>query len=119
MIRESLFPRNFKICHSRKFIPAKVYSAKVYFAKVYYLEKDFCNDLLMDTSDALRWLDSHNEHLTPAVKRSLKCFTFDFKALYDSLKPSLTKEALAYAMRNSRPNWSDDKIAWIISLIDF
>ena len=33
VIRESLFPRNVEICHSRKFIPVKVYSAKVYYLR--------------------------------------------------------------------------------------
>ena len=50
-IRESFFPRNTKKCHSRKFIPAKVYSreslflqkfipAKVYTLKVSYKGKN-------------------------------------------------------------------------------
>ena len=28
------------------------------------LEKDYCGDLLADTSDALRWLESTNQTLT-------------------------------------------------------
>ena len=34
------------------------------------LERDFCEDLLLDTSDALRWLDSINQRLGPDRKKS-------------------------------------------------
>ena len=83
------------------------------------LEKDFCKDLLADTSDALRWLDLADQELSPEFKKTLSCFTFDFKSLYDSLKPDLVKEAVAYAMGACRPEWSGDLRSWIISLIDF
>ena len=62
------------------------------------LEKDFCGDLLVDTSDALRWLDNANITLSSETKKSTKCFTFDFKSLYDSLDPNLVKEALMHSM---------------------
>ena len=48
------------------------------------LEKDYCNDL-EDASSALRWLDLANEEPTTDDKKSLSCFTFDFKSLYDFL----------------------------------
>ena len=47
------------------------------------LEKDFCGNLLTDSTDALRWLDSMNETLDTEVKSNTNCFNFDFKALYD------------------------------------
>ena len=47
------------------------------------LEKDYCDDLLEDTSSALRWLDSANRDLDPEIKKTMSCFTFDFKSLYD------------------------------------
>ena len=83
------------------------------------LEKDFCGDLLEDTSSALRWLDSADRELSPEIKKKLNCFTFDFKALYDSLEPTLVKEAVKHAMDTCRPDWSDELKNWIISLIDF
>ena len=67
------------------------------------LEKDFCKDLLVDTSDALRWLELKNDSLSVETKKQIRFFTFDFKALYDSLDPELVKEALRYAMNTSRP----------------
>ena len=80
----------------------------VYIADRYLkdLEKDFCKDLLTDTSDALRWLEGVNSRLSSEKKKSLKCFTFDFKALYDSLDPALVKEALISAMDTYRSEWS-------------
>ena len=83
------------------------------------LEKDYCKDLLADTSDALRWLDAADQELSPNTKKELNCFTFDFKSLYDSLKPDLVKEATRHAMDKCRQNWSEELKKWIISLIDF
>ena len=65
------------------------------------LEKDYCQDLLVDSSDALRWLENKNSILSRATKKSINCFTFDFKSLYDSLDPALVKEALVHAMNDS------------------
>ena len=48
-----------------------------------------------------------------------KIFTFDFKALYDSLKPELVKNAIIEAMKEKRPNWSENFKDWITELIDF
>ena len=83
------------------------------------LEKDFCADLLVDTSDALRWLESRNSTLSVETKKRINCFTFDFKALYDSLNPHLVKEALMFAMNHCRPEWTDQFKIWLLSLIDF
>ena len=83
------------------------------------LEKDFCKDLLVDTSDALRWLELKNVSLSVETKKQIRFFTFDFKALYDSLDPELVKEALRYAMNTSRQQWSEEFKNWIIELIDF
>ena len=83
------------------------------------LEKDYCKDLLVDTADALRWLDKVDQELNPETKKTMNCFTFDFKALYDSLKPDLVKEAIKHAMDECRPEWSDGLKSWIISLIEF
>ena len=83
------------------------------------LEKDFCGDLLEDTSSALRWLDLADRELIPEIKRTLNCFTFDFKSLYDSLQPTLVKEAVKHAMDTCRHDWSDELKDRIISLIDF
>ena len=83
------------------------------------LERDYCKDLLIDTSSALRWLDSTNQTLSSDSKKKMNCFTFDFKALYDSLDPNLVKDAVKYAMDTCRPDWSEELQQWIIALIDF
>ena len=83
------------------------------------LQKDYCGDLLEDTSSALRWLDLADRELDPEIKKTLNCFTFDFKSLYDSLQPALVNEAIKYAMDTCRPDWSNELKDWIISLIDF
>ena len=51
------------------------------------IEKDFCLDIVQDTTDTLLWLDHINNSCDPILKRSLKCFAFDFKNLYDSISP--------------------------------
>ena len=48
----------------------------------------------------------------------MKAFTFDFKSLYDNLKPTLVKEAVQHAMQICRPGWSQPKKKWILDLID-
>ena len=81
------------------------------------LEKDFCGDLLQDSTDALLWLENTNETIEPEEKQSLSCFTYDFKALYDSLDPSLVISALKEAAEECRPDWSTDFIAWLVDLV--
>ncbi len=83
------------------------------------LEKDYCKDLLRDTSDALRWLDTADREISSETKKTINCFTFDFKSLYDSLEPNLVKEAIKKAMDSCRSEWSTDLCNWILSLIDF
>ena len=48
----------------------------------------------------------------------MEAFTFDFKSLYDNLKPKLVKEAVQDAMNTCRPGWSTQKKKWILDLID-
>ena len=81
------------------------------------LERDFCQDLLVDTDDALLWLDSTNETIDHNTKRKLRAFTFDYKSLYDSLRPELVVEALETAMIENRTEWSEDLKRWIIDLV--
>ena len=68
----------------------------VFLAKTYIqlLEKDFCEDLLKDTNGALLWLDEIDRKSSVLSKKNFKSFTFDYKSLYDSLKPELVTEAL-------------------------
>ena len=82
------------------------------------LEADFCEDLLKDTNDALSWLEEVDETHFIAEKKQMKSFTFDFKSLYDNLKPELVKEAVESAIIECHPGWSRAKRKWIISLID-
>ena len=81
------------------------------------LEISFCGDLLKDTNSALNWIDSVNVNHSSTDKKHMKAFTFDFKSLYDSLKPELVIEALRYAMVTCRPGWSDKKRKWILDLV--
>ncbi|KAL5255716.1 hypothetical protein ACHWQZ_G011068 [Mnemiopsis leidyi] len=82
------------------------------------LEKDFCQDLLSDTTDALVWLDQIDQNKPMAEKKTYRPFTFDFKGLYDSLSPSLVIEALQHAMDQLRPDWSMNFKSWLIDLVN-
>ena len=90
----------------------------VFLASEYFkdLEKDYCKDLLTDSTDALKWLEAVNQDVSD--KYCLRAFTFDFKALYDSLNPSLVKEALRHAMSTARDNWNPEFCEWLIDLVD-
>jgi hypothetical protein len=81
------------------------------------LEKDFCNDLLTDTTGALRWLEEVNNELDQSEKSKLSSFTFDFKSLYDSLNQDLVIESLKEAMSECRPDWSSNFCNWLIELV--
>ena len=81
------------------------------------LEKDFCGDLLQDNTDALVWLDVMDKTLEAEVKSKTNCFTYDFKALYDSLNPELVLGALQEAAEECRPDWSQDFVKWLIDLV--
>ena len=91
----------------------------VYIANTYLkqLEKDFCTDLLTDSTDALQWLENVNSNFEANQKKNFKAFTFDFKSLYDSLDPNLVREALAFAIKQCRKEWSDDFSKWLIYVI--
>ena len=67
------------------------------------LERDFCGDLLTDTTDAIRWMEIVNNDLDEDEKSNLNAFTFDFKSLYDSLDQQLVIESLEEAMDECRP----------------
>ena len=82
------------------------------------LERNYCKDLLKDTNNALSWLDEVNTKYTTQDKKKMRAFTFDFKSLYDNLKPELVKEAIQHAMLTCRPGWSTEKKKWILDLID-
>ncbi len=72
---------------------------------------------MIDTSDALNWLETVNDSFDHNIKRKLKPFSFDFKSLYDSIKPDLALEALEAAMNECRKEWSEEFKAWIIDLV--
>ena len=74
--------------------------------------------MLKDTNSALEWLKQVNEKYSVAEKKQMKAFTYDFKSLYDNLKPELVKEAVEAAMIEKRPGWSSAKRKWILDLID-
>ena len=82
------------------------------------VEKQYCGDLLKDTSGALNWLESLNERYTSGVKKIFKCFTFDFASLYDSLNPSLVLKALRHALHQTHPDWDVSKVDWICDLVE-
>ncbi|KAL5251597.1 hypothetical protein ACHWQZ_G017089 [Mnemiopsis leidyi] len=93
----------------------------VYLADTYLrsLEREFCEDLLIDSGDALNWLESTKSTVEDHnIKRRLRSFAFDYKALYDSLKPDLAMEALSVAMNECRPDWSPEFKVWILKLVD-
>ena len=81
------------------------------------LERDFCQDLLLDTNDALLWLETTSDTIDHNVKRQLRAFSFDYKSLYDSLDPELVLEALTAAMEENREEWSDELKRWILDLV--
>ena len=81
------------------------------------LELDYCSDLLKDTNDTLLWLDETNSKLDHNVKRSLRCFSFDFRNLCDSLSPEVALEALNHAFTTCRQDWSPELRTWIINVV--
>ena len=81
------------------------------------LEKDYCADLLTDNTDALQWLDNIDKEFPAPEKMQFKSYTYDFKALYDSLNPDLVVEALQHAMNTCRSPWSPELMTWIIDLV--
>ena len=63
-------------------------------------------------------MEDVNEKYSVAEKKQMKAFTYDFKSLYDNLKPELVKEAVEAAMIEKRPGWSSAKRKWILDLTD-
>ena len=92
----------------------------VFMAKnfIQHLEKDFCADLLKDTNGALLWLNDIDKNQPTASKKLYKSFTFDFKSLYDSLKPELVLKALSIALQECRSDWSDEFKEWICRVVE-
>ena len=81
------------------------------------LEKDYCKDLVKDTTDALKWLEWCNDK-GKVVKKYFYPFTFDFDSLYDRISPDLAFKALQDAMATCRPSWSSDFKSWLLELVD-
>jgi len=82
------------------------------------LENDFCSDIVKDTNETLVWLDNINVSYPGSQKKEFLPFTFDFQALYDSLTPDLVIEAIRYAIKSCRKQWSSKFIKWLIELIN-
>ena len=81
------------------------------------LEEDYCTDLVKDSTETLIWLDEIDKSTASSLKKYFKCFTFDFKSLYDSLSPNLVVEALMFAINVKRPDWKNDFVTWLVDLI--
>ena len=80
------------------------------------LEKDYCVDLVKDSSDTLIWLEKINN--TAKTSRRHYCpFTFDFESLYDSLGRNLIFMALQDAMDKCRPEWNVGFKSWLRDLV--
>ena len=81
------------------------------------LEKDYCKDLVKDTTESLIWLEELN---TKAQQSSVHFspFTFDFDSLYDRLSPDLVFEALKDAMNICRPTWDERFKTWLLDLVE-
>ncbi|HAO14743.1 MAG TPA: hypothetical protein DDE71_04180, partial [Tenacibaculum sp.] len=80
------------------------------------LEKDYCVDLVKDSTETLVWLDELNDTAKQS-RRHYNPFTFDFESLYDSLGRDLILEALWDAMDTCRPEWSTGFKSWLIDLV--
>ena len=71
---------------------------------------------MRDHTEVLQWLDlAETEQL---VSPDTIWFNIDVKALYDSLNEDLVTEALKFAIAQCRPDWSQDRIDWILELVD-
>ena len=81
------------------------------------LQRDYCEDLVEDTNDTLRWLEKLNSK-GKATGKNFTPFTFDFDSLYDSISPSLVFKALEDAMNTCRPNWEPSFKDWLLELVD-
>ena len=77
------------------------------------VQYEYCIDLVKDTTDALLRLDDW----TP-VEES-QPFALDVVALYDSISPELAIVALDCALRQCRPEWSDEYCDWLKELVRY
>ena len=80
------------------------------------LQDEFCSDLVKDSAEALRWLESLNNH--NHKDKNISGFAWDFSSLYDNLTPQLVMEALLIAISELRPDWSAEFIKWIMDLVE-
>ena len=82
------------------------------------LEQEFCQDLLLETNDALLWLASTNDLLDQHTKSQQRAFSFDYKALYDSLDPHPVVE-VTVAMEEYREleEWPEEQKKGVIDLV--
>ena len=84
---------------------------------------DFASDLVRDSTQALRILesfsvkdDNNNEVNSHYISNTMASFSFDVVSLYDSLSPDLVLRAFRFAAESLR-DWSDELITWISNLI--
>ena len=80
------------------------------------LAKEYCKDLVSDSTEALRWLDAMDEK-SKKSKRHFMPFTFDFDSLYDRLDPTLVIKAVQDAMATCRQEWNASFRDWMVNLI--
>jgi hypothetical protein len=78
------------------------------------IQEEFCVDLVRDSTEALRWLEEQSKF----NNQRKNGFSWDFSALYDNLTPSLVKEALAVAIKELRPQWTEGFTKWIMDLVN-
>ena len=80
------------------------------------LEKQYCVDLVKDSTETLKWLEELNGTAKTST-RHYNPFSFDFESLYDSLNKDLILEALQNAMDTCCPTWSVDFKVWLRDLV--
>ena len=78
------------------------------------LESDFCGDLINDSTEALRWLES----IAGPNMSNLNGLSWDFSSLYDSLSPEFVLESRSFAISELRTDRSPEFVDWILELID-
>ena len=79
------------------------------------LATDYCNDLVNDSTHALRNLELLQ--LGGEVTNECYSFSLDVVSLYDSLKHDLVLQALEDAMDNCRPDWTYGFREWLKQLV--
>ena len=77
------------------------------------LKDEFCKDLVKDSTDALRCLESISRSRSSVISG----FSWDICSLYDSLTPELVLEALSFAISEHRADWTPDFIDWLLECI--